>query len=117
MYETLYADLRRCSDLVGIGLIGSVQNVTAAAATRKPNALGIHIQHHDVVCGRSVAQVLMEVEKRYPLVGTSLLPVFFPGPGSLRAKDKDLGFWRQAMNRRLGPNSHGHCIVATHHQV
>lgn len=107
----------RCSDLVGIGLMGSVQNVTAAGATRKPSALGIHIQHQDIVRGRSVAQVLMEVEKRYPLVGTSLLPVFFPGPGSLRAKDKDLRFWRQAMKRRLGPNSHGHCIVATQNQV
>lgn len=117
IHESLDANSRRRSDLVGIGLIGSVQNVTAAGATRKPNALGIHIQHQDVVRGTSVAQVLMEVEKRYPLVGTSLLPVFYPGPGSLRAKDKDLRFWRQAMKSRLGPNSHGHCIVTTQHQV
>jgi hypothetical protein len=73
---------------------------------REPAALGIHIKHVRNIRAASVAQVLKLVETDYPLVGTSLLDVFFPG--SLRVKElEDIEFWRAALNKRMAPNNHG----------
>ena len=92
-------------DLLGIGLLGSMQNLVAAGATRTPSALGVHIHHIETIRGKSVATVLKEVESKYPFVGTSLLDIFFPA--SLRVKGQELEFWRQAMEARLAPNKYG----------
>jgi hypothetical protein len=49
---------------------------------------------------------LKEVEEHYPLVGSSLVPVYFPG--SLRVKEKDdIEFWRKAQEIRIGANKWG----------
>lgn len=52
-----------------------------------------------------MARVLKELEQNHPLVGTSMLGVFFPG--GLRAKDDDLRFWRDAIQQRIVPNEYG----------
>jgi hypothetical protein len=96
------------ADLLGIGTVGILQNVYAAGATRHPEALGVHIRLVDIVKGPKVQEVLRAVEERYPLVGTSLVPVFFPG--TMRVKDIDVDFWRDALARRKAPNEHGFCI-------
>ena len=100
----------RTPDLLGIGTIGMLQNVFAAGATRRPEALGIQIKLTDVVKGPKVQGVLKTLEERYPLVGTSLLSVFFPG--SMRVKQEEVPFWRDAMNKRMAPNEYGFRIDA-----
>jgi hypothetical protein len=90
---------------MGIGTLGNIQNILAAGKTRKPSALGLHIQLKETITGSSVAATLKEMESKYPLVGTSLVPVFFPG--SMRVPESELGFWHEAMNRRMAPNKHG----------
>ncbi|OTB08093.1 hypothetical protein M426DRAFT_317197 [Hypoxylon sp. CI-4A] len=91
--------------LMGIGLLGSIQNLYAAGASRSLNALGIHVKPHEPIRGPRVASVLEEVEKKYPMVGTSLVPVFFPG--TLRAKGDNLEFWQKALRSRSAPNAWG----------
>lgn len=96
------------TDLLGIGLLGSIQNLVAASIPRSPSSLGIHIKEKTAIKGRSVSEVLKEVEREYPLLGTALLDVFFPG--SLRIDKtnvEDIFFWRSAMNDRFKENTHG----------
>jgi len=92
-------------DLLGIGLLGSIQNVVAAGAPRSPSAMGFHIRLVETITGSSVARVLRETESKYQFVGTSLVQVFFPG--SLRVKEEDIDFWREAQDQRLRPNKWG----------
>lgn len=93
-------------DLLGIGVLGGVQNLYAAGAERGPAAFGIHLDHIDTITGSSVAKVLKEAEERYEMVGSSLLDIFFPG--SLRVKDdRDLEFWQKAIQKRKEPTHHG----------
>ncbi|KAK8024924.1 hypothetical protein PG990_002747 [Apiospora arundinis] len=95
--------------LLAIGLIGSIQNLYAVGSTRSPGALGIQLEEVEVFRGRKVIEVLKAVEESYPLVGTSLVNLFFPG--SLRvAEDKDFEFWQGAFLRRYAPNKHGRCV-------
>lgn len=91
--------------LLCIGALGSIQNLYAAGASRRPGALGIHLEHKETISHPRVAKVLREVEEKYPTVGVSLIPVFFPG--SLRAKGDDLEFWQNAMTARMAPNRFG----------
>lgn len=78
-------------------------------STRSPGALGIHLKEVEIFRGKKVAAVLKEVEKSYPLVGTSLVGVFFPG--SLRVADnEDYEFWQKAFHLRYVPNKHGRCV-------
>ncbi|KAH8586870.1 hypothetical protein B0O99DRAFT_643276 [Bisporella sp. PMI_857] len=59
-----------------------------------------------MISGKFVADVLKQVEVRYPLVGTALLDTLFPG--SLRVKDpEDIAFWRAALDARKNANKHG----------
>ncbi|KAH6627466.1 hypothetical protein F5144DRAFT_273344 [Chaetomium tenue] len=91
--------------LLCVGLIGGIQNLHAAGASRKPSALGIHLKHLETVRDKRVAAVLKRLEQTYPTVGTSLVPVFFPG--GLRVKGDDLSFWQAALKSRLAPNRYG----------
>ncbi|KAL7928853.1 hypothetical protein V8C35DRAFT_316940 [Trichoderma chlorosporum] len=97
--------------LLCIGALGSIQNLYAAGSSRQPGALGIHLKYKETISHARVATVLREVEEKYPTVGVSLVPVFFPG--SLRAKGDDLEFWRSAMRARLAPNKFGTRIDET----
>ena len=92
-------------DLLGIGILGSIQNVVAAGAPRTPGAMGFHISLKETIKGPRVAGVLKEVEDKYEFVGTSLVPVFFPG--SLRVKEDEIEFWKKAQDKRLKPNKWG----------
>ncbi|KAK6844375.1 hypothetical protein PG995_014485 [Apiospora arundinis] len=65
--------------LLAIGLIGSIQNLYAVGSTRSPGALGIQLEEVEVFRGRKVIEVLKAVEESYPLVGTSLVNLFFSG--------------------------------------
>lgn len=103
MYTTI--NPKKKTGLLGIGLLGSIQNLVAAGASRKPSALGIHIKPLETIKGPSVAKVLKEVEQKYPLVGSSLVNVFFPG--TLRAKGDDLLFWQNALQARTQTNQYG----------
>lgn len=96
------------ADLLSIGLLGSIQNLVAASIPRSPSALGIHIKEKTTIKGRRVSEVLKEVERQYPLLGTALLDVFFPG--SLRVDKtnvEDISFWKTAMSLRFKENKHG----------
>jgi hypothetical protein len=87
-----------------------LQNVFAAGAARQPDALGIHIRLLDIVKGGKVQEVLKRVEEKYPSVGTSLIPVFFPG--TMRIKENEVPFWREAIRQRMAPNEYGFRIDA-----
>jgi hypothetical protein len=87
-------------------VLGSIQNVVTAGASRKPASHGLHIKKIDTIVADKVAKVLHSAEARYPAVGTSLLDVFFPG--SMRVKNPDeLAFWRAALDKRKKPNKFG----------
>ncbi|KAJ9656270.1 hypothetical protein H2201_008592 [Coniosporium apollinis] len=66
--------------LLGIGALGSVQNLIAARAPRQPEGLGLPIEkgYKVKVIGRSkVMRALRDLEKDYPGIGLSLLKTFF----------------------------------------
>ncbi|OJD36806.1 uncharacterized protein BKCO1_900050 [Diplodia corticola] len=65
--------------LLGVGFLGMVQNVTAAGKARDPSAMGVPMESVDEICDGRVMEVLQKTEKKYPKVGLSLLPIFFPG--------------------------------------
>ncbi|XDG05627.1 hypothetical protein ABKA04_005242 [Annulohypoxylon sp. FPYF3050] len=65
--------------LFGIGGIGILDNIFAAGASRTPKDFGIPLAFKGVIGHRKVMQALLEVERVYPRVGKSMLPVFFPG--------------------------------------
>ena len=93
------------TDILAVGLLGSMQNIFVAAAPRNSSGHGVHLRLLETIRAPRVAQVLMELEQKHPSVGTSLLRVFFPG--GLRAKGDDLAFWRGAMSTRFSPNQYG----------
>lgn len=90
-------------NLLGIGFLGSIQNVVAAGARQKPGALGFHITLIDVITGPRVTKVIKEVEEKFLLVGSSLVPVYFPGKTRMH-DDEDISFWRKAQELRFAPN-------------
>lgn len=69
----------RLADLLGVGMLGSIQNLVAGSIPRSPAALGIHIKEKETIKGRRVSDVLKQVERKYPLLGTALIDVFYPG--------------------------------------
>ncbi|KAF7887149.1 uncharacterized protein EAF02_003796 [Botrytis sinoallii] len=92
--------------LLGIGALGSIQNVIAAGARRSPSALGVHIRDiGQPIRGNRVADVLKAAERQYPGLGMSLVPIFFPG--SMRVQPSEFDFWRAANERQMGPNRFG----------
>ncbi|RYP32559.1 hypothetical protein DL767_005171 [Monosporascus sp. MG133] len=91
--------------ILGIGFLGSMQNLYAAGTARHPSALGIHLKRVETIRAGKVAAALKQLEEKYPLVGTSLAPIFFPG--SLRVKGDDLKFWHSALQARMAPNKFG----------
>lgn len=94
--------------MLGIGLVGSIQNLVAAGVRRSHGALGIHIKQVEVIRARYVSETLRQVEKKYPLVGTALLSVFFPGSMRIPPERADeISFWRAALDARYKENKHG----------
>ena len=87
------------SVLLAIGLLGMIQNVAVSGACRSPSASGIHIKQHKIITGQTVQQALRAVEEKYEFVGTSLIPVFYPG--SMRVSNDQTEFWKKALKKRL----------------
>lgn len=74
-----------------VGSIGMVHNVVVAGAPRRPEAFGLHLEFVEVFGNVKAMKALMAFEEKYPRVGASLVPVFFPG--KLR-KDEE-AFWNE----------------------
>ena len=85
-------------DLLAIGTIGMLQNIFVASCARRPEAFGIHIELVDTISDNKVSKVLAKVEEQHPLVGSSLLPVFYPA--GFRAPADQKKFWKTANQRR-----------------
>ncbi|KAF5629780.1 hypothetical protein F52700_7527 [Fusarium sp. NRRL 52700] len=94
--------------VLGVGLLGSVQNIIASAVPRKPSALGFHLELVEILRGKSVSEVLKAAETKYPSVGASLLPIFFPVfSSSMRVAAPDIPFWQGVKQRGHQENRHG----------
>lgn len=81
--------------LLAVGGIGVVHNVFVAGVARHPRTCGIHLAHLETMVDRKVMDVLASAEIKYPKLGASLLPIFFPG--KLRTREKQ--FWDYAERR------------------
>jgi len=81
--------------LVGVGGIGMIENVMIAGLARKPESFGIHIRYKEVILDRKVMDVLATAEEKYPHLGSSLIPTFFPG----KLRKREVEWWEYA-NRR-----------------
>ena len=63
--------------LIGIGLLGMMQNLYAAGAKRKPSTHCIPLEHEQTFAAMKVMQTLEQVDDIYPGAGRCLLPIFF----------------------------------------
>ncbi|KAK1753278.1 hypothetical protein QBC47DRAFT_431729 [Echria macrotheca] len=77
--------------LLAVGGVGNLQNVFAAGWHRRPENFGIYLDFVDVFGRVKVMDTLLEVERRYPALGRSMLHEFFPG--NLRADEIEA--WKQ----------------------
>ncbi|KAL2039839.1 hypothetical protein N7G274_007240 [Stereocaulon virgatum] len=84
--------------LLAIGTIGMLHNIFVAQSPRQPKAFGIHTELVATISEKKVSKVLAKVEEQYPLVGLSLLPVFYPA--GFRAPQDEKKFWKEASKRR-----------------
>ena len=75
-----------------------LQNIYVAGSPRHPNAFGIHLEFVKTISEKRVSKVLAKVEEQYPLVGSSLLPIFYPA--GFRAPPDEKMFWKEANKRR-----------------
>lgn len=85
-------------DLLGLGSIGMIHNLVVAGIARDPSAFGIHLNQIDTIKDVTVSKVLQKTEDRYPLVGSSLVPIFFPG--GMRVTKDEQEFWANATRNR-----------------
>ncbi|KAK7449708.1 hypothetical protein VKT23_013181 [Stygiomarasmius scandens] len=65
--------------LLGIGLIGMLQNVVAAGARRTPAALGFHFEKNETIHEDKVIDAIKKAEEYQAKAGLVLLDTFFPG--------------------------------------
>jgi hypothetical protein len=82
--------------LMGIGLLGMIQNVSAAGAKRAPDDFNIPLEFRDEFAEGSVMKTLQQLEIKYPGVGASLLRVFFPF--ELRADEEE--WWKNMKEKK-----------------
>lgn len=98
----------RTLDLLGIILLGSIENIIAAAVRRSSVALGFHIKQRETIGPEKVSETLKQVEQKYQLVSTSLLNIFFPGSMRISLdKLEELAFWLTVLHARSMENIHG----------
>ena len=93
-----HRSLNSSTDLLAIGSIGMLQNIFVAGYARRPEAFGVHAELVDTISDNKVSKVLAKIEERYPLVGSSLLPVFYPA--GFRAPIDQKKVWKIANQRR-----------------
>ncbi|KAG5977420.1 hypothetical protein E4U55_006821 [Claviceps digitariae] len=65
--------------LLGVGGLGMAENLFEAGMRRLPESYGIPLLFREVIAQTSVMHTLYEVEDKYPRLGWSMLPTFFPG--------------------------------------
>ena len=65
--------------LLAVGFLGMVQNMSAAAVLRRPEAVGMPLEWVARISDHKVMQALMEAERRFPPVGAALVNTSFPG--------------------------------------
>lgn len=65
--------------LFAVGGIGIVLNIYVAGRRMLPQSNGLPIKFEEVIGKTKVMETLVEVEKAYPGLGSSMLAVFFPG--------------------------------------
>lgn len=80
------------ADLLGVGIIGMVHNIFVAGCERPPSAFGVHIRRVKTISASKVSKTLMMAEQSYEGVGTSLIPVYYPG--GFRPPAEEVDFWR-----------------------
>ncbi|KAI1176860.1 hypothetical protein F4777DRAFT_236376 [Nemania sp. FL0916] len=73
--------------LFAIAIIGMLHNIYVATASRSPEDFGVLLKFVEVIGHHKVMEALFEVERRYPGVGRSMLPVFFSG--QIRQDERD----------------------------
>ena len=69
-----------------------VHNIVIAGIQRPASAFGIHIKHTKTISAAKVSKALMYAERDHPGVGTSLIPIYYPG--GFHAPDDEIDFWR-----------------------
>ncbi|RKL35731.1 hypothetical protein BFJ70_g7905 [Fusarium oxysporum] len=90
--------------LVGVGTVGMIQNATAAAMSRTPEARGIHLKRGKMIfIGQKVMDVLMDLDTWQPGCGRSLLKEFFPA-GLDVPKDRGENDWWEEKKRKDDEN-------------
>ena len=82
--------------LVGIGAIAMGHTMFVAGRSRDPSAFGVHLTPLEFVLENNVMGTLKEVERRYPSIGISMLPLFFPGD----LRDDEVDYWKQQKETR-----------------
>ena len=65
--------------LLAIGGVGMLHTIVVAGAARRPEAFGIHLKCKDIFMEDKTMRALALTESKYPLVGQSMIPIFFPG--------------------------------------
>lgn len=71
--------------LVAVGTLGMIHTTLVTGAPRRPEWFGIHLKFREVFVRRKVMEALKVAEEKYPTLGKSLLPTFFPN--GVRAED------------------------------
>lgn len=65
--------------LLAVGGMGILHNMYVAGISRPPEAFGVPLEFVEVMGMPKVMDTLFDVEDRYPRLGKSILPTFFPG--------------------------------------
>jgi hypothetical protein len=78
--------------LLGVGGIGTLQNILVAALPRKPSAYGLHLEYERTIAKEKVMSTLMALEEEQAGLGRSLLAIFFPG----EMREDEIEWWANA---------------------
>ncbi|KAG5945547.1 hypothetical protein E4U53_006696 [Claviceps sorghi] len=84
--------------LLGVGALGMAENLFEAGRRREPESYGIPLRFKEVIARTSVMGTLYEVEDKYPRLGWSMLPTFFPG----MLRDDEMKRWDEYERKFAG---------------
>ncbi|TFB04638.1 hypothetical protein CCMA1212_004131 [Trichoderma ghanense] len=91
--------------LLAVGGMGILQNMYVTSKSRPPRAFGVPLEFVEVIGKPKVMEALFEVEDRYPRLGKSILPIFFPGELRKDEKEKWNNYEKVAKERSEGKKS------------
>ncbi|KAG5915857.1 hypothetical protein E4U42_007895 [Claviceps africana] len=74
------------------------ENLFEAGRSREPESYGIPLRFREVIARTGVMATLYEVEDKYPRLGWSMLPTFFPG----MLRDDEVKRWAEYEGRFAG---------------